>query len=72
MATDNKGDFLIGLLVGGALGAALALLYAPFNGEKARDKIKNTPETLKYSALETYDRIREQTAAISAQVRNSD
>lgn len=36
----NTALFLGGLLTGAALGASIALLYAPQNGEKTRDQLK--------------------------------
>jgi len=43
MADDNDGmakGLLIGLLTGGAIGAMLALLYAPKSGREFREEIK--------------------------------
>jgi len=51
-----KNDFAIGLLVGGALGAAIALLYAPAPGEEVRstlgDKASDLGSTVKGKATE--------------------
>jgi len=42
MATgSNKGDFLLGLLVGASVGAAVALLYAPASGSETREQVKS-------------------------------
>ena len=49
MAT-SKSDFIVGLLVGGALGAALALLYAPQSGDESRDALKRKAEDLQDTA----------------------
>lgn len=38
--TMARSDFAVGLLVGGALGAAFALLYAPTSGEELRSTVK--------------------------------
>jgi gas vesicle protein len=37
--TRGHGDFVMGVLAGAALGAAVALLYAPVRGREARDRI---------------------------------
>ena len=71
MAADNKGDFLVGLLVGSALGAALALLYAPQSGEETRETIKRKGLDIKDSATDVYDQVKEQTTTIASQVKES-
>jgi len=68
---DNKGDFLVGLLVGSALGAALALLYAPQTGEETRETIKKRGLELKDSATDVYDQVKDQTTTIASQVKDS-
>jgi gas vesicle protein len=37
---NEKRDFVLGMLVGSAIGAAVALLYAPQTGDVTRDMIK--------------------------------
>ncbi len=34
------GHFMFGIMLGGILGSAIAILFAPASGEKARDEIK--------------------------------
>lgn len=73
MADNNitKGDFVVGLLVGGALGAALALLYAPHSGDETRDTIRRRGLEIKDSAADVYDQVKGQTTAIASQVKDS-
>lgn len=46
---------LIAFLVGGAVGAGIALLYAPASGEETRKRIKEGAEKAKTRAKEGYD-----------------
>ncbi|MFN3652186.1 MAG: YtxH domain-containing protein [Armatimonadota bacterium] len=41
MADTNTRDFMIGVLVGGAIGAAVALLYAPQSGVETRQLVRD-------------------------------
>ncbi|WP_309720225.1 YtxH domain-containing protein [Armatimonas sp.] len=79
---NNKSDFLVGLLIGGALGAALALLYAPQSGEETRGKLKEKGGEFKEKTTETYDKARtkatevggtlkEKTTTIASSVKES-
>jgi gas vesicle protein len=55
---NNKSDFLVGLLIGGALGAALALLYAPSSGDETREKLKQKGGELKDKTADGYEKAR--------------
>jgi gas vesicle protein len=79
---NNKSDFLVGLLIGGALGAALALLYAPQSGEETRGKLKDKSGELKDKTADTYEKARtratevggtlkEKTTTIASSVKES-
>lgn len=61
---NNNGQsflaFLIGLLVGGLVGAAVALLYAPQSGEETRAVIREKSIELKEQAAEQAAALREQ------------
>jgi len=50
--SDSRGsmDFMAGFLVGGLVGAALALLFAPARGEEVREQIKEKGIELQHLA----------------------
>lgn len=79
---NSKSDFFVGLLIGGALGAALALLYAPQSGEETRGKLKEKGGELKDKTTDTYEKARtratevggtlkEKTATLASTVKES-
>lgn len=67
---NNKSDFLVGLLIGGALGAALALLYAPSSGEQTREKLKKKGDELKDVTADTYDKARTRATEVGGQLKD--
>jgi gas vesicle protein len=44
---DNGATVLLSFLVGGIVGAGLALLFAPYSGRKMRGRIVNMAEDVK-------------------------
>jgi gas vesicle protein len=69
---DNDfGTFLAGFIVGGMVGAAVALLMAPQSGEETRAIIKEKSIELKDKAVETAEeaRVRGEKALEEARVR---
>jgi gas vesicle protein len=60
---DGFGSFLVGFLVGGIAGAAVALLYAPQSGAETRVQIKDKTIELKDKTVvaldETYHKAEE-------------
>jgi gas vesicle protein len=52
--------FLIGLLCGTALGAAIGLMFAPKAGSEFRQRIYDSTSDLRRKAYETYDQASEQ------------
>jgi gas vesicle protein len=48
--TSNKGDFLLGMLVGATVGAALAILYAPATGSETREYVLNAADDARHKA----------------------
>jgi gas vesicle protein len=54
------GGFLIGLLCGTALGAAIGLMFAPRAGSELRQTLYDSTGDLRRKAYETYDQASEQ------------
>jgi gas vesicle protein len=69
--SDNSGggEFFAGLLIGGLVGAAAALLMAPQSGEETRTQIRDASFELKERANETIAEAREKADAITADAR---
>jgi len=49
------GGFLAGVLVGGLIGAAAMLLFAPQSGAKTRKQLRRKAEQLRENVGDTYD-----------------
>jgi len=47
MANSSTGDFILGLLVGGAIGVTCGLLYAPRPGAESRSILRKQASDLK-------------------------
>ncbi len=47
---EGSADFVLGLLIGTFLGAAIALLFAPGSGEQTRSQLKDKSIELKHRA----------------------
>ena len=60
MSNDNGnfGSFFAGLVLGGLIGAGVALLYAPQSGEETRILIKDKSIELKDTTVEKADQTR--------------
>ncbi len=56
---DNGGTVLISFLIGGIVGAGLALLFAPQSGKKTRGKIMDLAEDAKDYASDYAKKIKE-------------
>lgn len=63
---ERGGASLWWLLVGGAVGAGLALLYAPQSGEKTRRKLGLKLSSLRDSAEEAFDEFKDALDPVTA------
>ena len=52
MATD---DYVKGFMIGGLIGAALGILYAPKSGKEVRKEIRNAADDLLEKAKDQYE-----------------
>lgn len=59
MSAKNCGSFLAGVIFGAAVGAGLALLYAPTTGREARKILKKKAEEAKKKVKEARDELLE-------------
>jgi gas vesicle protein len=60
------GTFLAGLLMGAAIGAGLALLFAPKKGSELRDQIAESARKARESAREAYRQAAEKAGAVAS------
>ena len=63
MSERNDGEAVLAFLVGGVIGAGLALLFAPASGEETREKIGDWMQTTKQKGGEFFAEQREKLAA---------
>lgn len=66
---SDFGSFLVGFIVGGLTGAAVALLLAPQSGEETRTVIKEKAIELKDKASETYSEVSAKASAVAADAK---
>jgi gas vesicle protein len=69
--SDNSdfGAFLVGFVIGGLTGAAVALLLAPQSGEETRTVIRDRSIELKDKAVERAEEARARAEAAAAEAR---
>ena len=71
--TNNIKSVLLGLLIGGLIGAAAMLLYAPQSGKRTRTRIRQENIQLRDRAttgiVKTISQVRSETNRITAEVR---
>ncbi|OKH18950.1 YtxH domain-containing protein [[Limnothrix rosea] IAM M-220] len=71
MSDQNDGAFLGGLLVGSALGAIAALLYAPRSGKDTRKILKQSMDNLPELADELSETFQKQADQLSDNARRN-
>ncbi|WP_041765277.1 YtxH domain-containing protein [[Leptolyngbya] sp. PCC 7376] len=71
MSDQNDGAFLGGLLIGGAIGAIAALLYAPRSGKDTRKVLKKSLDTLPDLAEELTETFQSQADQLSDTARRN-
>jgi gas vesicle protein len=54
--SERNGDLLKGLIIGGLIGAALGILFAPKSGKETREDIARKTEELVNKAKEEYEK----------------
>ena len=65
------GGFLIGLLCGTALGAAIGLMFAPKAGSEFRQRLYESTGDIRRKAYETYDQASEQVNTVASRARQA-
>lgn len=72
---SNRSDFVAGFILGGLLGTALALLFAPRPGEQTRERLLESADELRERARERADevvrRVRDATEELSQRGRTT-
>jgi len=67
----ENGGFLIGLLTGAALGAAVGLMFAPKPGTELRKELSSTTERWRQRAAESYEQASETVADMMSKGRQA-
>lgn len=66
----SKGKFALGALVGGAIGAVVALLTAPKSGKETRDDLKKKVDSIKTDTEKKVGEVKEQAETIAKDVKH--
>lgn len=68
---SGGGGFVIGLLCGTALGAAIGLMFAPRAGSEIRQRLYETTGDMRRKASQTYDQASEQVNTVASKARQA-
>jgi len=60
----SSGSVLLSFLLGGVVGAGLALLFAPQSGRETRQKIKDLTDDVKEKSAEYVNQVKEKAASL--------
>ncbi|MBD1370924.1 YtxH domain-containing protein [Hazenella sp. IB182357] len=63
-------DFIAGAVIGGVLGAALALLTTPKSGREMREELNEKWDVAKDKGLKVYHQVKEQADEVKEQVQD--
>jgi gas vesicle protein len=61
--SERNGDLFIGLVIGGLIGAAIGILFAPKSGKETREDIANKADEVLAKAKEEYGKAVEKSKA---------
>jgi gas vesicle protein len=67
---DNSLELTFAFLLGGVVGATIALLFAPASGEQTRRRIKEASDEMSTNVKEEYGRIRDKAEIEMSRLKN--
>src|SRR5262245_22744179 len=67
---DNSLELTFAFLLGGVVGATVALLFAPASGEETRKRIKDATDEVSSNVTEHYGRIRDKAEIEVSRLKN--
>jgi len=68
---SQKKEFVLGMLIGSAVGAAVAILYAPQGGEDTRELIKHKGSEAKEKVTEVASTVKQTVTEKADQIRST-
>ncbi len=71
MSDRNSGEIILAFILGGLVGAALGIIYAPSSGKETRRKLKDMGEDLTDKLENIGDDIKAKTTQIVSEGRDS-
>ena len=71
MSERNSGEIILAFILGGLVGAALGVIYAPSTGKETRQKLKDMGEDLTDKLENIGDDIKSKTRQVVAESKDS-